>query len=181
MLTIKIEATELYDSESNTFITIPEYILSMEHSLYSLSKWESITKESLIDKLEHGLTTEETLEYIKCMDLNEPPTDKVYLNLNKNDVLKIQQYIDDPHSATTITTVNNSKEIPMKRQKITAEIIYYWMIESDIPFECEHWNLNKLLMLIKVVSAKRSNTKMSKKDLKNYNRSLMAKRRGGHK
>lgn len=177
MLTIELKETEYYDRDSNTFFTVPAYTLQLEHSLYSLSEWEAKTKKSLLETLEHGMSTEETFEYIKCMDLNVPPSENVYFTLTKDDLVKIQQYIDDPHTATTITTLNPNQNQPVKKQKITAEIIYYWMIEAEIPFECERWNLNKLIMLIRVVSAKRNNGKMSNKDLKKFNKAEMAKRR----
>lgn len=175
MLTIDLKETEYYEQETNTFYTIPAYTLKLEHSLYSLSEWESRTKKSLIDTLERGMSIEDTLEYVKCMDLNKPPTELVYYTLTKKDVYEIQKYIDDPRTATTINTFNKSNNF--KKQKITSELIYYWMIEAEIPFECEHWNLNRLFTLIRVISAKRDTSKMSKKDLRNYNKAEMARRR----
>lgn len=182
MLVIKLKETEYYERSTNTFYTIPEYTLRMEHSLESLSKWESKTKRSLLETLEKGMSIEDTLEYIKCMDLNEPPSDMVYLSLNQKDIKNIQDYINDPQTATTIHTIENKKTKYVKKQIITAEIIYYWMIEAEIPFECEKWNLNKLITLIRVISAKRNTTKMSKKDLKQFNKAEMARRRAksGH-
>ena len=183
MLTIKVNETEYYENSTNTFYSVPAYTLQLEHSLSSLSEWEAITKKPFLEALSTngGLTPEDTFLYIKCMTLNKPDDEKIYYSLNKDDIRKIQEYIDDPHTATTISSLkeeNGSK----KKQIITAELIYYWMIEGGIPLECENWNLNRLITLIRVISIKRDNGKMSKRDLRNFNKAEMARRRAkrGH-
>ena len=62
----------------------------------------------------------------------------------------IMQYINDPMTATTI------KDTPGKRNNelITSELIYYWMVALEIPFECEKWHINRLLTLIKICNIK---------------------------
>lgn len=177
MLTIYLKETEYYDSEANTFYTIPSYVLQMEHSLYSLSEWEARTKKALIETLESGLSIDDTIEYVKCMDLNEPPTELVYYTLSKKDIYTIQNYINDSRTATIITDLRKTNNVSVKKQRITSELIYYWMIEAEIPFECEKWNLNRLFTLIRVISVKRDTRKMSKKDLKSFNKAEMARRR----
>lgn len=41
MLKIVIPATEMFDDTKQEFIQIKEHTLQLEHSLVSLSKWES--------------------------------------------------------------------------------------------------------------------------------------------
>ena len=97
----------------------------------------------------------------------------VYAGLNAEHYKAIQDYMDDPMTATTINRRNQSK----KREVIPAEVIYYWMIALNIPFECQKWHLNRLLMLVDVVSLKNNPEKMSKSDILRSNRELNAARR----
>lgn len=183
MLKINVKETEYYDQNTNSFYNVPAYEFQLEHSLSSVSDWEGITKKSFLETTENGgLTPEETFIYVKCMTLNKPDDERVYYSINKDDIKKIQDYIDDPHTATTFNVLKKDEKRG-KHQIITAEIVYYWMVEGGIPFECEKWNFNKLLTLIRVLSIKRDTSKMSKKDLRQYNKAEMARRRAkcGHK
>lgn len=177
MLEIFVEGTEYYDRQSNTFFTVEGSLLKLEHSLRSMTEWEARNKVPFFDTIEHGLTPEQTLDYIKCMTLEEPKDPRIYLCIGAKECNRIIEYISDSHTATTFLELK--KRPVSKKEKITAELIYYWMIESDIPFECDKWNLNNLMALIRVVSIKRSNGKMSKKERNDFNRALMAQRRAG--
>ena len=173
MLEIVIPETEQWDEVNQEFITSNRQILRLEHSLVSLSKWESKWKKPFLSNKEK--TYEETIDYIKCMTLTQNVNDTVYNLLDKDNIEKINKYIGDPMTATTF------KEDPNKkggREIITSELIYYWMISLNIPFECQKWHLNRLLTLIKVCGIKNQPPKkMSKKDVMSRNAALHAARR----
>lgn len=170
MLSITIKAVELFDETSQEFITTEDVILQLEHSLVSLSKWEGIwEKPFLSDKPK---SDKETLDYIKCMTLSEDISPDVYYRLSNANIKEISNYIDAKMSATWF---NESKMQVGSRNSevITAEIIYYWMISLNIPFECQLWHLNKLLTLIKVCNQKNAPAKkMGRQELNAQNRAL---------
>ena len=170
MLTIIIPETELYDEIRNEFKYVKEQKLVLEHSLVSLSKWESKWHKPFLSK--DPKTREETIDYIRCMTVNSVDP-IVYQCVSSENIQEINQYIEDPMTATTINSQNNGQQ-----EIITAEIIYYWMVALQIPFECQKWHLNKLLTLINVVNIKnKPPKKMSKKDIMSRNASLNAARR----
>ena len=172
MLEIKIPESESFDNEKQEFITEKEVTLQLEHSLISISKWESKWNKPFLDnKIEK--TSEETLDYVKCMTINKVD-DSVYLRLNQENMNEIGRYITASMTATTFLKTSNSGN----REVITNEIIYYWMITLNIPFECEKWHLNRLLTLIQVCSIKNSpKKKMTKSEILARNRELNAKRK----
>lgn len=170
MLTVIVPETELYNEVSNEFTIVKEQKLNLEHSLVSVSKWESKWHKPFFDKKDK--TQEETVDYIRCMCINNVDP-LVFTCITPNIISIINKYIEDPMTATTINSQKKgSKEI------ITAEIIYYWMVALNIPFECQKWHLNRLLTLINVCSIKNSpSKKMNPKDVMRRNASLNAARR----
>ena len=173
MLSIIIYDDELWDEEKEQFIPAKEHKLQLEHSLISISKWESKFKKVFLSSKEK--TAEETLYYIKCMTLTQNVSDKVYEKLSLDNIKSINEYIDDPMTATFFSDKQIKKN---GREIITSEIIYYWMISLNIPFECQKWNLNRLLTLIKVCSLKnQSDKKVSSREVMNRNALLNAKRK----
>lgn len=175
MLQITIPATELWDEEKEEFITAgKEQVLTLEHSLVSLSKWESKwCKAFLNPKLEK--TDVETIDYIKCMTITQNVDSSVYERLTRTNIEAINAYIDSPMTATTFSNHSSkggSKEI------VTSELIYYWMISFNIPMECQKWHLNRLLTLIRVCDIKNTPPKkMSRRDVINRYASLNASRK----
>ncbi|NLD46405.1 MAG: hypothetical protein GX660_04300 [Clostridiaceae bacterium] len=160
MLQIIVPSAELYDEKKEEFIYSKEQIIELEHSLISISKWESKHKKPF---LKSQKTKEETIDYIRCMSLNKTPDSSYYSLTNKN-IEDIQNYINDPMTATIIRKLPNSKS--NVNEIVTSELIYYWMIVSNIPFECEKWHINRLLTLIKICTVKNSpNKKMSKNEI----------------
>lgn len=155
MLQITIPATviEEYDEQSNTFIyteTEKEQTLCLEHSLASLSKWESKWHKPFISKKEK--TDEELLDYVKCMTLDEDVDPNIYSRLTKANFDAIEKYIGNPMTATTFSDTQNKKH---SREVITAEIMYHWMVSLNIPFDpCEEWHLNRLITLVRVCNIK---------------------------
>lgn len=173
MLQLLIPETELFNEDDNTFIQVKEQKLRLEHSLVSLSKWESKWHKPFLTK--KPKTQEETLDYIKCMTITQNVKDEVYLCLNNDHVALINSYIENPMTATT---VRDDKRNQINNEQITAELIYYWMIALNIPFECQKWHLNKLITLVKVCNVKNQPPKkMSKGDIMSRNRALNAARR----
>lgn len=173
MLQITIPAQELFDERTNQFITVKEVNLTLEHSLVSLSKWESKWCKPFLGK--EPKTTEETIDYIRCMTLTQNVDADVYNRLSNRNIEQINKYIEDPHSATVI---HENQHAPRSNEIITSELIYYWMIALNIPFECQKWHLNRLLTLIRVCNIKNAPPrKMSQNELLRRNAALNAARR----
>jgi len=175
MLRITIPATELWDEEKEEFITAAkEQTLQLEHSLVSLSKWESKWCKVFLNPREEK-TYEETIDYIKCMTITQNVDSSIYERLTRSNIEAINNYIDSPMTATTFSNYNNkgkSKEI------ITSELIYYWMISFNIPMECQKWHLNRLLTLIRVCDIKNTPPKkMSRREVINRYSALNASRK----
>lgn len=172
MLCITVPEVELYNEIDETFIVYPETVLQLEHSLISISKWESRWHKPFLSKTEK--TFEETIDYIRCMTLSRDVTSEVYMRLTEDNLMDINNYISDSMTATTFS--DNGKK--SGNEIVTSEIIYYWMVSFNIPFECQHWHLNKLLTLIRVCNIKNNPPqKMSKQELIARNRELNAARR----
>lgn len=173
MLIITIPATEEFDEIKGEFIYTKEQTLQLEHSLVSISKWESRWCKPFIDKKDK--TFEETIDYIKCMTLNKNVTDDVYACLTKSNLDVINKYIGAPMTATYFSNNDRGKK---NNEQITSELIYYWMIALQIPFECQKWHLNRLLTLIRVCNIKNSPPKkMSRREIASRNHALNAARR----
>ena len=173
MLEIVIHGGEFFDNGSGRFIQVKEQTLKLEHSLVSLSKWESKWCKPFLSKQEK--TTEETIDYIRCMTLTQNVDPEVYNFLTDDNIRDVNAYIEAPMTATWFSNSNTGKQ---NREQITAELVYYWMIALNIPFECQKWHLNRLLTLIRVCEVKNSPPKkMSRRELLNRNAALNAARR----
>lgn len=173
MLKITIPPTELWDEAKEEFITFKGQTLTLEHSLVSLSKWESKWCKPFVSKQEK--TLDETIDYIKCMTLTQNVSDDVYNYLTRENIEEINKYIDAPMTATWFS---ESKNKSGNKKQVTSELIYYWMIALNIPFECQKWHLNRLLTLIRVCNEENQPPKkMSTRDAMERNRALNAARR----
>lgn len=176
MLEITIPAIEQWDELKQEFINTKEQTLRLEHSLVSISKWESKWHKPFLTK--QPKTDEEVIDYIKCMTLtqNVDPAIYNYFYYAKDNIMDdINRYIEDPMTATKFLENGPGK---INREKITSELIYYWMIALNIPLECQKWHLNRLLTLIRVCNIKSNPPKkMSKRELMSRNASLNAARR----
>ena len=179
MLELIIKGKEYWNEKSGEFETTKDQVLCLEHSLVSLSKWESKYKKPFLSSEK---SEEETIDYIKMMTITQNVNPLVYNSLTREELTKINNYISDPMSATWFN--ENKQQPPSKRstEKITSELIYYWMISFQIPFECQKWHLNRLLTLIRICNIKEAqqngkSSKMSKRDILSQNRALNAARR----
>ena len=180
MLTIIIPASppiELWDELKQEFVLIPgtkEQTLQLEHSLVSLSKWESKWCRSFLSK--PPATTEETIDYIKCMTLTKNVDASVYERLTDKNIDQIKEYINAPMTATTFSEDKSGRR---NNEIVTSELIYYWMISLQIPVaECQKWHINRLLTLIRVCNIKNQPPKKrSKRDIMSRNAALNAARK----
>lgn len=173
MLQITIPARELWDEVNEMFVYTDSQILQLEHSLVSLSKWESKWCKPFLSRTTK--TEDEINDYIRCMTLTQNVNPDVYRFLSNENIMDIQRYIDAPMTATTFSKDPSERG---SREIITAEIIYYWMVSFNIPFECQKWHLNRLLTLIKVCERKnRPPKKMSRNALLSRNAALNKQRR----
>jgi hypothetical protein len=172
MFQLVIPDLESYDEGKGEFINVKGQTIQVEHSLVSLSKWESKWHKPFLGK-EHK-TTEETIDYVKCMTITQNVKPEIYNNITNNNIEMISEYIAATMSATTFNDTNDKPQ----NEIITSEIIYYMMIIYNIPLECQKWHLNRLLTLIRVCGHKNNpNKKMSRSEIINRNRDLNNKRR----
>jgi hypothetical protein len=173
VLTIHVPLKEAYNEETQKFVLTQTFTMHLEHSLVSLSKWESEFERPFLG--DGKKSAEELLWYIQAMTLtpNVPP--EIFDRLSEENIEEINAYLA---RKMTATTVNDQQHRGPQREKITAELIYYWMIALNIPFECQYWHINKLMMLIRVCNHKNNPPKtMTRRELINRNRQLNAQRR----
>lgn len=176
MLTVTIPAEEFFDEEKQEFITVKETVLQLEHSLISLKKWEQKWHVPFLDN--ENKTTEQTLDYIRCMTITPNVDPMIYHCIPASKIQEIMEYIKDPMTATWFSDNKTVGAQKKASEKVTAEIIYYWMISLQIPVEFQKWHLNSLLTLIRVVSIKNSPGKtMPKKEWASQRSALNAARR----
>ena len=173
MLKIVIPEREFFNENTNEFIYSKEQEITLEHSLISISKWESKWHKPFLDE-KHNKTDEEFIDYVRCMSLNNID-DSVFNNLTESNKREVLNYIDDKMSATWFA---DDKLPGPSNEIITSELIYYWMVEQGIPFECQKWHLNRLLTLIRVCAIKSQPAKkMSPASILSQNASLNKARR----
>lgn len=177
MLRLKIPLSqEGWDERKQEFVEPMSKTIELEHSLLSISKWEMKWKKPFLTK--DNKTYEEIIDYIKCMTLSKNVDQSVYEHLTSDNIQTVLKYINDPMTATTFTEHGFKKP---SREIITSEIVYYWMVSFNIPFECQKWNFNRLYALIRVCDIKNSPTKkMSKAETMRQNAALNASRRKQH-
>jgi hypothetical protein len=174
MLQVTIPGVEFYDEENEIFIETKGQELCLEHSLVSLAKWESKWKKPYYSN--DPKTREELNDYIRCMTLTQNVNNDLYLNIPASVIQQINAYIEDEMTATWFSRRNNQRR--SRGEVITAEIIYYWMVALNIPFECQKWHLNRLLTLIQVCNLKNEpEKKMNKRQVYENNRALNEARR----
>lgn len=167
MLIITIPESEYYDEVNEEFIIYKEQVLQLEHSLVSISKWESKWCKPFLSR--DDKPAEEIIDYVRCMTITQNVAPDVYYRLTENNLTEINKYIDNPMTATTFHDDSRGGN----RDIITSEIIYYWMVTFNIPFECQKWHLNRLLTLIRVCNIKSNPPKkMSKNEILRRNKEL---------
>lgn len=173
MLEIKIPATDLWDEATQEFVYTKDRTLRLEHSLVSLAKWERKWCKAFLSKREK--TNEEIRDYVRCMTIDKNVDPNIYNCLSSADSQAIKDYLEAPMTAIYFPKENKNT---INGETVTHELIYYWMITLNIPFECEKWHLTCLINLIRVCNLKNgSGKKMSKRDLLSRNAAVNATRR----
>lgn len=177
-----VPGVEQYDPVENLFYTTKDTTLVLEHSLLSISKWESKWKVPYIATSATGMTRAQFQDYVRCMTISQNIDPLVYSAITLENQKEIVDYIGDSMTATTINKQNIPKGGPgsggKKGQIITSELVYYWMTALNIPFECQKWHFNRLMTLIQVASIEQQPPKqMSKRDVMKQNKALNAARR----
>lgn len=173
MLTIIVPASESFDPITETFFYTKEQKLVLEHSLFSIAKWESKWNKAFLNKKDEK-TVEESRDYIKCMTITQNVDPSVYYALTDQNYQEITDYMQAPMTATWFAPDNR----PPSREIITSEVIYYYMTALQIPFECDKWHFNRLMTLIRVCSEKnKPPKKMGMKTIMSKNQALNQLRR----
>lgn len=174
MLQLTIPEREFFDERTSEFVKVKATTLLLEHSLISISKWESRWEKPFLGK--DNKTSEEIMDYIRCMTINSSVSDETYLGLTNQHITTILNYINKKMTATWFSEEGKHGG---RGEIVTSELIYYWMTAFNIPFDpCEKWHLNRLLTLVRVCSAKNAPPKKrSKREMMSQRAALNAKRR----
>lgn len=171
MLEITVKTEESFDEATAKFVKTKPFKVCLEHSLVSVSKWESIWEKAFLG--EEDKTREETLSYVRLMILNDELPPEVFEELIKTHLDEIRSYVSAPMTATKLASNPNA---PRSRETTTAELIYYWMISLNVPIEFQHWHLNRLITLVRVISLKNTPQKrMSMRERRELNRARLAR------
>ena len=177
VLDLYVPGKEFWNSELQEFIYTKEITLHLKHSLVSLTRWEQHYKRRFLD--DGPKNEEEYRFYIQCMTLNKDVDPLVYMVLQEDDMKKVTDYLHDSMTATTLPKQNNNRT---NSEKLSSELIYYYMSALNIPFECEKWFLNNLITLISIASIKNNpqekKSKPSWSSIRALNAARNAKARG---
>ena len=177
MLEIVVPETEFFDDVKQEFYTVSAQTIQLEHSLISISKWESKWRKPFLANTGNR-TVEESIDYIKCMALSRSVPPEAYLALTQENVDTVADYINQSQTATWFNEAPGVKKSSTSSQVVTSELIYYWMITYNIPAEYQKWPLSRLIALIRICETKsRPPQKMSKADVRAQMRKLNEQRR----
>jgi hypothetical protein len=171
MLEIDVVLEDFYDETTERFVPSKSETVRLEHSLVSVSKWEAVWEQAFLGSKEK--TTDQTVSYIKMMIVGAEPPPGVFQKLLEKHIEQVKEYVGAAMSATKLSTDKNA---PSSKEIVTSELIYYWMISLNVPVEFEHWHLNRLITLIRVINLKNTpKKKMSNSERRALNRQRLAK------
>ena len=163
MLEITVPENELYDPRTNLFVDIPSCVLTLEHSLISIAKWESKWHTPYLNTKR---TPEQELDYIRCMVIGPVKNEHIFSVLSQQNIVQIQDYINESMTATKISKSSGGKA---SKKVITAEVLYCRMFANNIPMECQKWHLNRLITLINVCNEQNApHSKMNKRQTADF-------------
>lgn len=174
MLEVVLSGDEFFNEETEEFVVSEPVVVRLEHSLASVSKWEAKYQKAFLT--EDTKSSEEIYDYLKMMVLDEEISDEVFARLSNENLDEINAYIESPQSATTF---GNMPERTTRGERVTSELVYYWMVAFQIPFECQHWHINRLFALIRIANIKNNpnQKKMPRHQIAQRNRELNERRR----
>lgn len=176
MLKLELPAQKIWDEDKEVFIEFTGATLQLEHSLISLSRWESIWhKPFLISRPDEKRTREEIYSYIECMSVTQSFDRNCFLALTDDDVRRVQAYIEDPMTATRFAKDPRKHGRSGVGKVITSEYLYSLMFDAGIPKECEKWHLNRLMTLIRIISEREAKNG-GKRDQGSFLRSFAAQK-----
>lgn len=179
MYKLEIPEREGLNLKTNEFINVKACTLHLEHSLLTISKWESKWHKPFLSGETHS--EEESLSYFKCMCLDKDVDPNVWYLLTPLEKSGILRYIDDPMSGTTFRKEPNAEG---NDEIMSSELMYYYMAQNQIPFSCEKWHLNRLLTLLRICGIKNKvndKPKSSQSQLLNKYASMHAARKKAKK
>lgn len=157
MLELHLPAEEVFDRKESKIYKLPEITLRLEHSLLTISKWETIWELPFLS--EEKKTNDQLHSYVSIMaggNLEEETLNR----LGQSHYEKLNTYLNAKHSATWFSDPPNQRK---STQTVTSELIYFWMTTYNIPFECENWPFARLMNLIRIASIKNDPDKGKKK------------------
>jgi hypothetical protein len=174
VLTIRIGAEPVFDEATDMFREEGGYELQLEHSLVSLSKWESEFEKPFLG--DNQKTSEEALAYIRYMVVSPNPPGDFLQKLSAENMGKINAYINKKMTATWFSDA--TPQTRRSNEVVTAELIYYWMTVFHIEWEAQYWHLNRLFTLIRICNIKQDKPKkMSRAEAAAQQRQLNEQRR----
>lgn len=188
MLKLTVAGEQSWNPRTEEFEYTKPVELRLEHSLLSLAKWESKWHVPFLTS-SGNMTREQQLDYIRCMTVTQGTDPAVYRKLTREQLTAINEYMDDPMTATWFAgepKPNEPKDKRTARPKrrpprggtTTAEVLYAKMFALGIPKECEKWHLNRLLTLIRVGQEMNApQKKMSPGERMSQQRALNAQRK----
>lgn len=174
MLKLTIPKQEIYDEATATFYSIEEQTLQFEHSLYAISRWESKWHVPFLDGKEKNMA--QIIDYVRCMCLDESVNPITFKGLTRKNIKTVEEYIANPMTATWIRDdkkIQNGHKVTSKGKAMTAELLYFYMSQAQIPYECQYWHINRLVMLLRVSGEElKPKKKMSKRSILEQQRAL---------
>lgn len=178
MLELVIVTQDGFDDSIGEFVDLETVTVRLEHSLVSLSKWESKWEVPFLDSTTDR-TDEMWMDYIRFMHL-DPVDEKLLTKLSSENMRSISEYINSSQTATWFADHGRNVRRAPQSKKVTSDLVYYWMSALSIPFECQHWHFNRLITLIRIAEAENQpQKKMGRKESMAQHRSLLASRRRG--
>lgn len=123
--------------------------LQFEHSLRSLSKWESIHKVPWLNGVQK--TPSEMLDYYQCMMLSPKLDPNLVYALEPEQMEELTKYINTDQTASSIPSQGPPQHNP---EITTSELVYFWMVALKINWEAQDWHFSRLMMLIQITSFK---------------------------
>lgn len=175
MITIDLGSIEFFDGKENKFAYKDGGKVNFEYSLKAIYDWEGIHQKLF---LKGNLTYDETVDFYTKMALTEKPLDADFMT---DDVMELlAEYIKASHTATTFTqTQEGQNGNNHTRGKIySSEELYALMFANNIPLEFEKRNLNRLLVVLRIIALHNNPPKkLSKQDILKQNRQLNAERK----
>jgi len=126
-----------------------EVVLQFEHSLLSLSKWESKHLKPFMSNAMKKPS--EMIEYFEDMIVTPDVDRNLVYALDPEQLDALATYIN---ASKTASSVPKDQKPQFSQETITSELIYYWMTAMKINWEAQTWHLSRLMILIEITNYK---------------------------